>query len=90
MLADWLGLPMKDPIDHPELEGVVVNLANGSTVAQAERTWSGFDKFEGRLFRPFLIFKNSVFLSVIVNEFNFVYLVSLCSHLKPPSITARG
>ena len=79
---------MEIPINHRDLKGIVVNLGNSSAIAQAEPTRSGFDPFERRLFCPFLIFKNSVFLSVIVNEFNFVYLVS--SHLKPPSITARG
>jgi hypothetical protein len=71
-----------------DLKGIVVNLGNSSAVAQAEPTRSGLDPFEGPLFCPFLTFKNGVFLSVIVNEFNFVYLVS--NHLKPPSITTRG
>src|SRR5262245_33993297 len=71
-----------------DLKGIVVNLGDSSSVAQAEPTRSGLDPFERPLFRPFPIFKNSVFLSVIVNEFNFVYMVS--NHLKPPSITARG
>jgi hypothetical protein len=79
---------MESPINHRDRKGIVVNLVNSSAVAQAEPTRSGFDPFEGRLFGPFLIFKNNVFLSVIINELNFVYLVS--SHLKPPSITARG
>jgi hypothetical protein len=70
------------------LESIVVNLGNSSAIAQAEPTRSDFDPFEGRLFCPFLIFKNGVFLSVIINEFNFVYLVS--THLKPPSVTARA
>ena len=67
---------MESPINHRDRKGIVVNLVNSSAVAQAEPTRSGFDPFEGRLFCPFLIFKNSVFLSVIVNEFKFVYLVS--------------
>jgi len=67
---------MEDPIIYRHLEGVVVKLVDSSTVAQAKQTWPGFDPFEGRFFCPFLIFKNGVFLSVTVNEFEFVYLVS--------------
>jgi hypothetical protein len=63
-----------------DLKSIVVNLGNRSAIAQAEPTRSDFDPFEGRLFCPFLTFKNSVFLSVIVNEFNFVYLMSKSSH----------
>jgi hypothetical protein len=70
-----------------DLKGIVVNLGNSSAVAQTERTRSGLDPFEGRFFCPSLIFKNGVFLSVIVNDFNFDYLVS--NHLKPPSLIAR-
>jgi hypothetical protein len=70
------------------LKSIVVNLGNSSAIAQAEPTRSDFDPFEGRLFCPFLTFKNSVFLSVIVNEFNFANLMS--NHLTPPSIIARG
>jgi hypothetical protein len=67
---------MENPINRRDLEGIVVKLVNGSAVAQAKLTRSGFDPFEGRLFCPFLILKDGVFLSVIVNEFKFVYLVS--------------
>src|SRR5262245_10217284 len=67
---------MENPINHWDLEGIVVNLVNSSAVAQAKPSRSGFDPFERQLFCPFLIFKNGVFLSVIVNEFEFVYLVS--------------
>jgi hypothetical protein len=56
-------------------EGIVVKPFDSSAVTQAEQTRSGFDPFEGRLFCPFLIFKNGVFVSVIVNEFEFIYLV---------------
>ena len=70
--ADQLGLPVKNSIKSSE--GIVVNLVNGSAVAQAKRSRSRFDKFEGRLFGPCLIFKNRVFLSLIVNELEFVYL----------------
>jgi hypothetical protein len=74
--TDRLGLPMEKSINHRDLEGVVVNFVNSSAVAQAKPSWSRFDPFEGRLFGPFLIFKNCVFLSLIVNEFKFVYLTS--------------
>ena len=67
---------MQHPINHRGLEGIVVNLVNSSAVAQAKPSRSGFDPFERQLFCPFLIFKNCVFLSVIVNEFKFVYLAS--------------
>jgi hypothetical protein len=36
---------------------------------------SGLDPFEGPFLYAFLIFKNSVFVSMIVNEFKFVYLL---------------
>jgi hypothetical protein len=81
--TDWLGLPMENPINHRNLEGTVVELVNGSAIAQAKQTRSGFDPFEGRLLRPFLILKNSVFLSVIVNEFKFVYLVGFSVFHSP-------
>src|SRR5262245_51847306 len=67
---------MENSINHRDLEGIIVNLVNSSAVAQAKPSRSGFDPFEGLLFGPFLIFKNGVFLSLIVNEFKFVYLAS--------------
>src|SRR5215475_7222872 len=76
LATDRLGLPMENPINHRDLEGFIVKPVDNSAVAQAKQTRSGFDPFERRLFCPFLIFKNGVFLSVIVNEFEFVYLVS--------------
>jgi hypothetical protein len=65
---------MENSINHRDLKGIVVNPVNSSAVAQAKPRRSGFDPFERRFFCPFLIFKNCVFLSVIVNEFKFVYL----------------
>jgi len=67
---------MENPINRRDPEGIVVKLVNGRAVAQAKLTRSGFDPFEGRLFCPLLILKDGVFLSVIVNEFKFVYLAS--------------
>jgi hypothetical protein len=64
---------MENPINHRDLEGIVVNLVNSSAVAQAKPSRSGFDPFERQLFCPFLIFKNCVLLSVIVNDFKFIY-----------------
>jgi hypothetical protein len=74
-LTDRLGFSIENPIDHRDLEGIVVKLVNSSAVAQAKQTRSGFDPFERWLLHAFLIFKNRVSLSVIVNEFKFVYLV---------------
>src|SRR5262245_13126749 len=74
--TDRLGPLAENPIDHRDLEGIVVNPVNSSAVAQAKPRRSGFDPFERRFFCPFLIFKNCVFLSVIVNEYKFVYLAS--------------
>jgi len=76
LLTERLGLPMEGPVYHRNLEGIVVNLVNSSAVAQAIPGRSGFDPFKRRLFCPFLIFKNCVFLSVTVNDFEFVYRVS--------------
>ena len=67
---------MEDPIYHRDLKSIVVNLVDSSAVAQAIPSRSGFDPFERLLFCPFLIFKNCVFLSVIVNGSEFVYRVS--------------
>jgi hypothetical protein len=86
-LAEAIGLPlrnpmnrldlsMENPINRRNLEGVVVKLVNGGAVAQAKLTRSGFNPFEGHLFCPLLVLKDGVFLSVIVNEFKFVYLAS--------------
>src|SRR5262249_20902208 len=66
---------MENPIDHRDLEGVVVKLVDSSAVAQAKPSRSGFSPFERQT--SFLIFKNCVVLPVIVNEFEFVYLVRL-------------
>jgi hypothetical protein len=74
--TERLGPPTENSINHRDLEGIVVNPVNSSAVAQAKPRRSGFDPFERRFFCPFLIFKNCVFLSVIVNEFKFVYLAS--------------
>ena len=68
---------MENPINQRDLEGIAVKLVDSSAVAQAKQTLSGFDPFEGRIFCPFLIFKSGVFLSVSVNEFEFVYLARL-------------
>jgi hypothetical protein len=76
---------MEDPINHRDLEGVVVKLVDSSAVAQTKPSRSGFDPFEGRLFGPFLIFKNGVFLSLIVNEFEFVYLARFSAVHNPLS-----
>ena len=59
---------MEDPINHRDLESIVVNLVNSSAVAQAKPSRSGFDPFERWFFCPFLILKDCVFLSMIVNE----------------------
>ena len=67
---------MEDPVYHRNLEGIVVNLVNGSAVAQAIPGRSGFDPFKRLRFCPFLMFKNYVFLSVTVNDFEFVYRMS--------------
>jgi hypothetical protein len=74
---------MENPINHRDLEGIVVNPVNSCAVAQAKPTRSGFDPLEGQLLCPSLIFKNSVFLSVIVNDFKFVYLVSFSVFHSP-------
>jgi hypothetical protein len=65
---------MENSINHRDLEGI--NLVNSGAVAQAKPSRPGFDPFEGQLFGPFLNLKNCVFLSLIVNEFKFVYLAS--------------
>src|SRR5215813_7784442 len=84
---------MEKPIDHRDLEGVVVKLVDSSAVAQAKPSRSGFSPFERQALCSFLIFKNGVFLPVIVNEFKFVYLASFCAparraatrcHATPP------
>src|SRR5262245_54032746 len=74
--TDRLAPPTENFVNHRDLEGIVVNPVNSSAVAQAKPRRSSFDPFERRFFCPFLIFKNGVFLSVIVNEFKFVYLAS--------------
>jgi hypothetical protein len=81
-----LGLPMKNPINHLDLEGIVVNLVNISAVAQTKPSRPGFDPFERRLFYALLIFKNCVFLSVIVNDFKFVYRVSFSAFHSPSQV----
>ena len=77
---------MENPLNHRDLEGIVVKLVNSSAVAQAKQARSRFDPFEGRLFCPFLIFKNGVFLSVIIDEFKFVYLVSFSVFHSPSPV----
>jgi len=77
---------MENPIDHRDLEGVVVKFVDSSAIAQAKQTRSGFDPFEGRLFSPFLILKNGIFRSVIVNEFKFVYLARFSVFHNPSPI----
>jgi hypothetical protein len=52
---------MENPIDHRDLESIVAELVNSGAIAQVKQTRSGFDPFDGRLFYPFLIFKNRVF-----------------------------
>jgi hypothetical protein len=67
---------MENPINRWDLESMVVKLVNGSAVTQTKLTRSGFHPFKGRLYCPLLILKDGVFLSVIVNEFKFIYLAS--------------
>jgi hypothetical protein len=79
---------VKLPTEHLilNLEGVIVNLVYDGAVAQAKPTRSLFDPLKGGLFDAFLIFQNGVFLSVIVDEFKFAYLVRLSVlHNPPPS-----
>src|SRR5215831_15371012 len=76
---------MENPIDHRDLEGVGVKLVDSSAVAQAKPSRSGFSPFERQTFCSFLIFKNGVFLPVIVNEFKFVYLASFCAPARWPA-----
>src|ERR1044071_6881510 len=64
--TDRLGLSMENPVSRRDFEGIVVNLVDSSTVAQAKRSRSSFGKFERLRFCPFLIFKSGVFFSVIV------------------------
>ena len=71
---------MENLIYHRDFEGLVVNLVNSSAVAQAKPSRSGFDPFERRLFCPFLIFKDCVFPSVIVNDFKFAYRLDFGFH----------
>ena len=61
---------MKNPVDHRDLEGIVVNLVNISAIAQTKPSRPSFDPFERRLFYPLLIFKNCVFLSAISMTLN--------------------
>ncbi len=84
--TDRLGLPMENPINHRDFEGIVVNLVDSSAVAQAKRSRSGFGPFERLRFCPFLIFKSGVFLSVIVNEFKFVYLTCFSIFHSPSQV----
>jgi hypothetical protein len=77
---------MENPINHRDLEGIVVNPINSSAVAQAKPSRSGFDPFERQLFCPFPIFKNCVLLSVIVNDFKFVYLASFSVFHSPSQV----
>jgi hypothetical protein len=80
---------LKLPTEHLilNLEGVIVNLDYDSAVAQAKPTRSRFDPLQGGLFGAFLIFQNGVFLSVIVNEFKFAYLVRLSVLHNPTPIS---
>src|SRR5215475_9170957 len=84
--TDRLGPPTENSINHRDLESIVVNPVNGSAVAQAKPRRSGFDPFERRFFCPFLIFKNCVFLSVIVNESKFVHLASFSIFHSPSQV----
>jgi hypothetical protein len=80
---------LKLPTEHLilNLEGVIVNLDYDSAVAQAKPTRSRFDPLQGGLLGAFLIFQNGVFLSVIVNEFKFAYLVRLSVLHNPTPIS---
>jgi hypothetical protein len=85
-----LPLLMKDSVNRHDLEGIVVNLVDGCSVAETKPTWSGLHPFERRFFHAFLIFKNSVFLSMIVNELKFVYLVGFFGPHNPSSSWHSG
>jgi hypothetical protein len=83
---------LKLPTEHLilNLEGVIVNLVYDGAVAQAKPTRSRFHPLEGGLFGAFLIFQNGIFLSVIVNEFKFAYLVRLSVLHNPfPNLATR-
>lgn len=69
------------------LEGVIVDLVYEGAVTKTKPTRSRLDPFEGGLFCAFLIFQNGVFLSVIVNEFKFAYLVCLSVLHNPAPIS---
>jgi hypothetical protein len=80
---------LKLPTEHLilNLEGVIVNLVYNGVVAQAKPTRSRFDPLEGGLFGALLIFQNGAFLSAIVNDFKFVYLVRLSVLHNPAPIS---
>jgi hypothetical protein len=50
---------------------------------------SGFDPFEEPFLHAFLIFKNGVFASMIVNEFKFVYLLRFSILHNPLLLLSR-
>ena len=77
---------MENPINHRNFEGIVVNLVDSSAVAQAKRSRPGFGPFERLRFCSFLIFKSCVFLSMIVNEFKFVYLACFSVFHSPSQV----
>jgi hypothetical protein len=77
---------MENPINHRDFEGIIVNLVDSSAVAQAKGSRSGFGPFERLRFCPFLILKSCVFLSVIVNEFKFVYLACFSVFHRPSQV----
>jgi hypothetical protein len=77
---------MENPINHRDIESIVVDLVDSSAVAQAKPSRPSFDPFEGRLFGAFLVFKNCVFLSLIVNELKFVYLARSSAFHSPSQV----
>ena len=55
---------MENLVGRCDLERVLVNLVDGSSVAWAKPALPGLDPFEGSFLYAFLILKNSVFVSI--------------------------
>src|SRR5262249_35075671 len=69
--------PVEDRVICRNPERLIVNLVDGSPVGHPKPAWPGREPFERPRFRNVLIFNQSVFIPLVVDNFELIYLATL-------------
>ena len=77
---------MENPINHRDLESIVVDLVDSSAVAQAKPSRSSLIHLRDGFSVPSWYSKTVYSLSLIVNELKFVYLARSSAFHSPSQV----